>query len=145
VDLIRESLHILEDNTMYVPAALAKLAYAPGDALRRKVGRHRRSYVVCSPVTSLLQSCTALYPHTCVEGCWKLRWVESCPLLRIISRLLVLRWFALPSPSWAHCTPQLKPRLLVCLCLFGWYRVRDLSAADGCWLLLYDCCSCFLL
>lgn len=39
VSLIQECLHILEDTTMYVPAALAKAAYAPGDMLRRKVSR----------------------------------------------------------------------------------------------------------
>uniref|UniRef100_A0A383VU92 NAD-dependent epimerase/dehydratase domain-containing protein n=1 Tax=Tetradesmus obliquus TaxID=3088 RepID=A0A383VU92_TETOB len=37
VSLIQECLHILEDTTMYVPAALAKAAYAPGDMLRRKL------------------------------------------------------------------------------------------------------------
>jgi hypothetical protein len=39
VTLIQDCLHILEDTTMYVPAAVAKAAYAPGDMLRRKV-RH---------------------------------------------------------------------------------------------------------
>lgn len=37
VNVIQECLHVLEDNTMYVPAPVAKMAYAPGDALRRKV------------------------------------------------------------------------------------------------------------
>lgn len=37
VKVIQECLHVLEDNTVFVPAAVAKMAYAPGDALRRKV------------------------------------------------------------------------------------------------------------
>lgn len=37
VKVIQECLHVLEDNTMYVPAALAKLAYTPGDFLRTKI------------------------------------------------------------------------------------------------------------
>jgi hypothetical protein len=37
VDLIQECLHETEDPTLYVPSAIAKLAYAPGDAIRRKV------------------------------------------------------------------------------------------------------------
>jgi hypothetical protein len=41
VSLIQDCLHILEDTTMYVPAALAKAAYAPGDMLRRKVRQHQ--------------------------------------------------------------------------------------------------------
>jgi hypothetical protein len=37
VDLIHDCLHETEDNTLYVPAAIAKMAYAPGDAIRKKV------------------------------------------------------------------------------------------------------------
>jgi hypothetical protein len=56
VELIRDSLHVLEDNTMYVPAALAKLAYAPGDALRRKVGGHSCKHCLqtCSCIMMLV-------------------------------------------------------------------------------------------
>jgi hypothetical protein len=37
VDLIHDCLHETEDNTLYVPAAIAKMAYGPGDAIRKKV------------------------------------------------------------------------------------------------------------
>lgn len=37
VDLIQDCLHETEDSTLYVPAALAKMAYAPVEAIRRKV------------------------------------------------------------------------------------------------------------
>lgn len=42
VDLIQECLHETEDSTLYVPAAIAKMAYAPGDAIRKKVRGHVR-------------------------------------------------------------------------------------------------------
>jgi hypothetical protein len=46
VDLIQECLHETEDSTLYVPAALAKMAYGPVEAIRRKVrGGH---LCVCS-------------------------------------------------------------------------------------------------
>jgi hypothetical protein len=47
VSLIQDCLHILEDTTMYVPAAVAKAAYAPGDMLRRKV-RHPAGLPHCA-------------------------------------------------------------------------------------------------
>jgi hypothetical protein len=37
VEVIQDCLHETEDSTLYVPAAIAKLAYAPGDAIRKKV------------------------------------------------------------------------------------------------------------
>lgn len=37
VDLIQECLHETEDSTIYVPAALAKMAYGPVEAIRRKL------------------------------------------------------------------------------------------------------------
>lgn len=37
VELIHECLHETDDNTLYVPSAIAKMAYAPGDAIRAKL------------------------------------------------------------------------------------------------------------
>jgi hypothetical protein len=68
VSLIQDCLHILEDTTTYVPAALAKAAYAPGDLLRRKVRACRAGHCTAQAGTEV--NCAAQHVTSRHSTAW---------------------------------------------------------------------------